>query len=184
MRYGSTVPILIVAVVLLAFLALIVLLIPLSLLMRYRAGTARRRARNWVAATNAISLGISILIFFVFAAISNAWIPHAVLYSSVGALSGCLLGILGLGLSRWENTSRGLFYTPNRWLVLVITVGVTVRIGFGFWRAWQAWQIAPDKESWLAASGLAGSMGVGALVLGYYACYWTGLWMRIRRRQR
>lgn len=177
-------PILIVPFVLLAFLALIVLLIPLSLFMRYRAGTARRRARGWVAATNAISLGLSILIFFVFAAIGNAWIPHALSYSTVGALSGCLLGILGLRISQWETTPKGLFYTPNRWLVLGITVVVTLRIGFGFWRAWQAWRTTPDSESWLAASGLAGSMGVGALVIGYYACYWVGLWLRIRRQSR
>jgi hypothetical protein len=37
--------------------------------------------------------------------------------------------------------------------------------------------------SWVAASGLAASMSAGAVVLGYYAIYWVGVWIRARRWQ-
>jgi hypothetical protein len=94
-----------------------------------------------------------------------------------------VLGCVGLALTHWEATPRSLHFTPNRWLVLTITVAVTARLAFGFWRAWHAWHSTPHGQSWLAASGLAGSMAVGAVVLGYYFTYWAGVWIRSRRHR-
>lgn len=165
------------ALILLTLLAAIVLL-PLSLLQRYRVGTARRQARRWVATLNAVLIAASSGVFLVAAAIANVWIPRAFAYAAVGMAGGALLGVAGLLLTRWERTPRGLYYTPNRGLVLVITLAVTARLLYGFWRGWHAWQAAPADASWLAASGAAGSLAAGALVLGYYFSYWVG----IRRR--
>jgi hypothetical protein len=159
----------------------IVLTLPFSIVQRYRAGTARREARGWVAAVNVFALLLSVGFFLLSASISTVWIPGTLLFSIFGLASGVLLGFLGLALTRWEANEPSLHYTPNRWLVLALTLAVAARIAFGFWRAWHAWQSTPEGQSWIAASGLAGSMGAGALVLGYYLCFWMGVWVQFRR---
>jgi hypothetical protein len=98
----------------------------------------------------------------------------------MGFVSGCLLGLVGLALSRWEAAPGSLHYTPNRWLVLGITLVVTARLGFGFWRTWHAWHATPDYGSWLAESGVAGSLAAGAVVLAYYLTYWLGVRRRLQ----
>jgi hypothetical protein len=174
-------PLLLLLLALLALLALIAITLPFSIIGRYRAGTARRRARPWLALMNAFSLGISALFFLVIAAVNSYWVPGAFSYGAAGFAGGLVLGIVGLRLTRWETASQSLHYTPNRWLVLAIMVGVTVRLGFGFWRLWHAWQASPTGHSWLAESGLAGSMATGAVVLGYYLAFFFGVWWRVRQ---
>jgi uncharacterized membrane protein YbhN (UPF0104 family) len=111
------------------------------------------------------------------------WIPAAFGYALVGLAGGCLLGLLGLWLSRWEETPRSLHYTPSRALVLAITLVVMARLIYGSWRSWHAWHLTPGDASWLAASGAAGSLAAGALVLGYYLTYWAGVWRRVSRHR-
>jgi hypothetical protein len=64
--------------------------------------------------------------------------------------------------------------------VLAITATVALRLCIGIVRGWRAWQASPPDGSWLAESGLAGSMAAGAFVVGYYFVFWAGLWIRIR----
>lgn len=174
-------PLLLLALALIALFALFALTLPLSIIGRYRAGTARRRARRWLALTNALTIGISAGLFLATAAVSSIWIPGAFSFSAGGFGGGLVLGIIGLRLTRWEATSQSLHYTPNPWLVLAITAGVTLRLAFGLWRAWHAWHAAPAGHSWLAESGLAGSMATGAVVLGHYLAFWLGVWARARK---
>ena len=178
-------PLLAVVGVLLLLVLVPVFLMPLSIVLRYRASTARRLARGWVATINLVGLAISVALFLTTAALTSIWVPRAFSYSLLGLLAGCALGGLGLWWSRWESTPQALHYTPNRALVLAITLMVTARMAYGFWRGWHAWQTTPDDASWLAASGAAGSMGAGAVVLGYYFMFWAGVWRRQRKhRQR
>lgn len=162
----------------------VIVLIPLSLLLRYRAGTARRPARGWLVSINLAGFAISAGVFLTTAAMTSAWVPEAFPYALLGFAGGCLLGLLGLRVTRWEPTTRSLYYTPNRWLVLVITLIVTVRVLYGFWRGWQAWRVAPDETSWLVESGVAGAFAAGAVVLGYYLMYWAGVRHRLKRHRR
>ena len=163
---------------------LLLALMPLSLFLRYRAGTARRRARGWVAALNLGALALSTALFMLSAAIAGYWEPRALPYALRGLGAGAALGLVGLWLSRFEATPHDLHYTPNRWLVLAVTLVVTGRIAYGFWRGWQTWQTAAGETSWLVAFGVAGSLAAGALVLGYYLSYWVGLWWLFRRHRR
>jgi hypothetical protein len=174
-------PLLLLALGLMALLVLITLTLPFSIISRYRAGTSRRRARPWLALTNIFSIGISAVFFLVSAVISSFWVPRVLSFSAIGFLGGLVLGIVGLRLTRWEATSQALHYLPNRWLVLTITVAVSLRLAFGFWRMWEAWHAAPEGHSWLAESGFAGSMATGAVLLGYYLTYWFGIWILVRR---
>jgi hypothetical protein len=172
--------------VLLALMAVLALaaLVPLSLLLRYRAGTARRRARAWLAAVNAVAIAVSTALFLATAAVTSFWVSRAFAYALLGFAGGCLLGLLGIVLSRWETTPAALHYTPNRWLVLALMLVVVSRLVYGIWRGWHAWRSALGDGSALAAFGVAGSLAAGALILGYYLAYWTGVWHRARRHRR
>ena len=154
---------------------LLVLASPLLLLLRYRAGTARRMARPWVLTVNLFSLLISAALFIWIAAITNFWVPRAFSFSLIGMLSGCLVGFFGVAGTRWEKTINAAYYTPNRWLVLLLTLAVAARMLYGFWRIWHAWRTAGHDSSWLASAGVPGSMAVGALVIGYYVTYFAGI---------
>jgi hypothetical protein len=164
-----------------ALLASIALL-PVSLIQRYRVGTGRRPARGWLITLNLLGLSMSAVLFLVGAGLTSVWVPTAFQSAVLGLLGGCLLGMIGLALTRWERTPGALYYTPNRWLVLMITVVVAARIGYGFWRGWHAWQTAVDRGTWFVTAGVAGSLAAGAVVLGYYLTYWAGVSRRFRQR--
>jgi len=172
-------PLVALAVLVGAVLAAIALL-PLSLVMRYRAGTTRRRARGWVAALNVFAIGVSAALLLTGAAVTNLWVPNAFRFTVLGLACGALLGLIGLAVSRWEESPESLYYTPNRWLVLTVTLVVTARLGYGFWRGWHAWR-SSGAESWFVAFGPAPSLAAGAVVIGYYLAYWAGLACRLRR---
>src|SRR5688572_1447260 len=152
---------------------------PLLLMLRYRAGTMRRRGRKWAATFNLLSLLISAALFLWVAAMTTLWVPKAFTYSLGGFAGGCLLGLLGLALTRWEPTPQALYFTPNRPLVLLITLAVTARLLYGLWRIWHAWRAGGADDSWLATAGIAGSMAVGAVVIGYYLTYSAGVRWRL-----
>ena len=179
--YACRVPLLIALALALAAILLAIALMPLSLVQRYRIGTSRRQARGWIVTVNLVGLVLSAGLILVGAAVTNAWVPDAFRYAVTGLLVGCLLGIVGLWLTHWEFSVRGLHYTPNRWLVLAITLVVTARVLYGIWRTWQAWRLAAGDTTWIAASGVAGSLAAGAVVIGYYATYWFGVRRRLSR---
>jgi hypothetical protein len=165
----------------LLFVFALVLAMPLLLVLRYRAGTMRRRGRRWAATINLVGILLSAGLFLWIAALTTLWVPKAFAYSLMGFLGGGFLGLLGLALTKWEETPHVLHYTPNRWLVLIITFAVTARLLYGLWRVWHAWRTAAPDTSWLAAAGVAGSMAVGAMIIGYYVTYSTGVCWRLRR---
>lgn len=172
-------PLLLVFVVVLSLV-----LLPLSLVQRYRIGTARRPGRAWLATVNLVSLWLSSMLFVFAAAVTSLWVPRVLAYTLTGLALGGLLGLLGLALTRWEATAETLYYTPNRWLVLGITLIVTARVVYGFWRTWQVWGAGLDLGASIAAAGVAGAMGAGATVLGYYLVYWLGVRRRLARWRR
>ena len=173
-------PLLAFALILFAILAAIALL-PVSIIQRYRVGTSRQLARGWLITINLFGFAVSTLLFVVGAAVTNIWVPRAFTYTLLGLAGGCALGMVGLAMTRWEVTPRSVHYTPNRPLVLTITLIVTARLLYGLWRAWHGWSSAVDDTEWLATSGAAGALGAGAVVLGYYLVYWAGVRRRLRR---
>jgi len=175
------VPLLIIPV--LVVLALIAL-IPISLVQRYRVGTSRQRARGWLATLNIVALSISAVLFAAGAAFTNIWVSDALAYTAAGLGVGGLLGFIGLRIARWEPSAGGLHYTPNRWLVLAMTLAVTGRVIYGFWRGWHSWRAGVQGGSWVVTAGVTGSMAAGAVVLGYYLVFWLGVRRRYRRHER
>jgi len=177
-------PLVIAALAILVVLALVLLAIPLGVVLRYRAGVARRQARGWVVTFNLLSLLLSTVIFLVSAAITSLWVPDARRYSLLGIGAGVLLGMVGLVATRWQRDGPLLFFTPSRVLVLAITLLVTARIGYGFWRAWHAWQTTAGGSSWLERAGVADSLAAGGVVLGYYLAYFAGLRWKLALHRR
>lgn len=158
----------------------VVALIPVSLVQRYRMGTSRQRARGWLVTINLAAVSLSLVMFLITALMTSIWIHPALIYTIAGTTAGFALGGFGLWLTRWEPVRGVLHYTPNRWLVLVMTLVVTARVLFGFWRAWHTWRAGLDDAAWIAAVGVAQSMAAGAVVLGYYFVYWLGVRRRLK----
>lgn len=177
-------PLLLLVALLLIVPLVVVLLTPLALVQRYRAGTARRLARPWLASLNVFGLALSSIGFLIGTAVTGAWVAHAFMFAVLGFAAGTALGLVGVWLTRWEPSVRALHYTPNRWLVLAITVVVAGRVAYGFWRSWSVARAGADVVAAVYAIGIAESLGAGALVLGYYLVYWIGIRRRIQRWQR
>jgi len=175
------VPLLILPLLIVLALVTVVALIPLSLVQRYRLGTSRQRARGWLAAINLTGLVFSAVLFLTSAALTTIWIPGALTYAAGGLGAGLVLGLVGLWLTRWEASTDALHYTPNRLLVLGMMLIVGSRVLYGLWRAWESWSAGLRGESWLVGSGARESMAAGAVVLGYYLAYWSGVRRRYRR---
>jgi hypothetical protein len=176
------VPLIALALVLLMPLLFVVML-PFSIVQRYRVGTARRPGRSWVATANVLLIGFSIVLYLVANSAMAVWVPKVIPFALLGLVAGGMLGLLGLKLTRWETSARELHYTPNRLLVLMITVIVAARILYGFWRAWNAWHQGSAAGHWLTNAYLPGSVAVGGIVLGYYVVFWIGVGVRISRHR-
>ena len=131
--------------VLLAFAAVILL----SFALRYRAGTARRQARRWVASLNLWATSLSAVFFLSFTLLLSIWVGSAFQYALIGIGMGAIVGLLGLALTRWENRREGLFYTPNRWLAFLIVFAIAARVVYGWWRATHPDSNAPGNHHWL-----------------------------------
>jgi hypothetical protein len=170
---------LLVPLLLMALIALWALLLPLAMLQRYRLGKARRRAIGWVVRLNAWLLLGSAVVFALSAWLVGHWVDAALLHAAAGLGVGVLVGLAGLALTRFEREPRGLYYTPNRWLVLGLTLIVAARIGVGVLRAWQLWRADAQAMTWLSQQGSL--LAVGGLLLGYYLAYGWGLRWRLRQ---
>jgi hypothetical protein len=174
------VPIIIFALLLFVLLAFAGVVL-LSLALRYRAGTARRQARRWVASLNVWAISFSAVFFLSFTLLLSFWVGSAFRFALIGIGSGAILGLLGLALTRWENQPEGLFYTPNRWLAFLIVFAITARLLYGWWHATHLGS-APGDQHWLnAASGTQLSLAVAAGLIGYYLVYSIGVHLRLRR---
>lgn len=174
-------PLLLLPIALLGIALLWALLLPLGLWQRYRRGHARRVAVPWAVRLNGRLLLASAGLFLCGAWVAGHWIGAALPHAAIGMAAGIGVGIIGLGLTRFEPSGSGrdarLYYTPNRWLVLCLTLVVAARIGFGLLQAVQWWD--GDSTGWLARQGSL--LAVGGLLLGHYLAYTWGLRRRLER---
>ena len=156
----------------------------LSLALRYRAGTARRQARPWVAKLNVWMTSLSVVFFLSFTFLLSFWVGSAFRYALIGMGIGGILGLLGLALTRWENRPEALFYTPSRWLAFLIVFAIAARVVYGWWHATHAGSSAPGDQHWLTtASGTQLSLAIAAGLIGYYLVYSIGVRVKIARHK-
>ncbi len=162
----------------------LVALTPLLLIQRYRAGKARRLARPWAATFALVMIALSAVFFLVGAGVTSIWIAGAFSGAAAGLGVGMLLGGAGLLLTRWESTPRSLHYTPNRWLVLFVTLIVSARVLYGLYRSAAVAGAGVTGTSVVMAFGIPQSLAAGGAVVGYYLAYNAGLRWRLHRWQR
>jgi hypothetical protein len=164
--------------VLLAFAGIVLL----SLALRYRAGTARRQGRRWAATMNVWATSFSAALFLCFTFLISFWLGPTLRFALAGMAVGSLLGLVGLMVTRWESQPEGLFYTPSRWLALLVMLAIAARLVYGWWHGLHP--NAPDDQHWLtSASGTQLSVAVAAGLIGYYLVYAIGVRIRITRHE-
>ena len=159
-------------------------LMPLILLQRYRVGTARRLARPWMATLNVALMAFSAFCFLTGAVVTAVWVPNAFTGAAAGVTLGAGLGLVGLMLTRWEATAATLHYTPNRWLVLLVTFVVSARVVYGLWRSWTVAAAGVSGTPMVLAFGIPESLAAGGTVIGYYVAYGWGVRRRLLQWQR
>jgi hypothetical protein len=178
------VPIILFALLLFVLFALAGVVL-LSLALRYRAGTSRRQARRWLASINVWATSFSAVFFLSFTFLLSFWVGSAFRFALIGMGFGGILGLLGLAMTRWENQPEGLFYTPSRWLALIVTFAIAARFVYGWWRATHSGSSAPGDQHWLiTASGTQLSLAVAAGLISYYLAYSIGVRLRITRHEK
>jgi hypothetical protein len=157
----------------------------LSLALRYRAGTARRQGRRWTAGLNVWMTIFSAVFFLSFTFLVSFWIESASRSALIGMGFGAILGLLGLTMTRWEKQPEGLFYTPSRWLALIVTLAIAARFVYGWWHATHSGSDSvPGNEHWLmTASGTQLSLAVAAGLISYYLVYSIGVRLQITRHE-
>jgi hypothetical protein len=181
----SAVPIILFALLLFVLLALAGVVL-LSLALRYRAGTARRQARRWVASLNVCAASFSAVFILSFTLLLSFWVGSAFRFALIGMAFGAILGLLGLAMTRWESQPEGLFYTPSRWLALIVVLAIAARFVYGWWRATQSGSgiNAHGNQHWLiTASGTQLSLAVAAGLISYYLVYSIGVRLRLIRHE-
>src|SRR5262249_4861036 len=125
---------------------------------------------------------LSVVFFLSFTLLLSFWIASAFRFALMGMCVGGILGLLALGMTLWESRPEGLFYTPNRWLALIVVFAIAARVLYGWWRATHAGSSAPGDQHWFnSASGTQLSLAVAAGLIGYYLVYSIGVLLRVRR---
>jgi hypothetical protein len=177
----SAVPIILFGLLLFVLLALAGVVL-LSIALRYRAGTARRQARRWIASLNVWATSFSAVFFLCFTLLLSFWVGSAFRFALMGMGVGAVLALLGLAMTRWENRPEGLFYTPSRWLALIVTLAIAARFVYGWWHATHpsSSASAPGDQHWLiTASGTQLSLAVAGGLISYYLVYSVGVRLRL-----
>ena len=173
-------PLLLLPLLVVGLVLLWALLLPLLLVQRYRLGKARRRQFGWVVAANAWTALPSAVLFLLGAWASGHWIPGALAWAAAGLGLGIVLGGVGLLTSRFERLADGLYLTPNRWLVLGLTLLVAARIALGLWQAWAHWRHGAGFVDNAGMAGPGSVIAVGGVLLGYFVAMAWGVRARLR----
>jgi len=132
---------------------------------------------------NLWATSFSAVLFLCFAFLISFWLGPTLQFALTGMAVGAVLGLLGLMLTRWESHPAGLFYTPSRWLALLVMLAIAARLVYGWWHATHSG--APGEQHWfLSASGTQLSVAVAAGLIGYYLVYAIGVRIRIARNEK
>lgn len=110
--------------------------------------------------------------------IAHAHDAAAVMAAGLG--TGVALALLGLKLTRFETTPQGRFYTPHGGIGLALSALLLGRLAYRFVVLWPQLQAAhgagADPFSSFQYSPL--TLGLFALLIGYYVAYYAGILIR------
>ena len=159
-------------------------MLPWSMRQRYRASTARRLVRGWVAMINSIGMVISSGLLLVTAALGRRLDSRIVHVCGLRLGTGmCSRDHRPHADSLGIDASHSPLHAESLAGVLDHTCGDASTL-FGLIRAWRVWRATQEAWTWVAEAGLAGSMAAGAVALGYYLIFWAGVWIRSKKHRR
>jgi glucan phosphoethanolaminetransferase (alkaline phosphatase superfamily) len=119
--------------------------------------------------------------FLIAAACTSLWMREAFMCALAGVAGGGLIGIVGLLLTRWETGGQRFYYTPSRWMALIIVSVVAARLVYAWWRGLHR---STPPHLWLNLSGTAISLAIAAALIGYYLVYAIGVRWQLQKHQR
>jgi hypothetical protein len=150
-------------------LLVVIPLVAWRLYSRIRRMVGRQRlsrVRPW------ITLTVFPLVILVLAVAQLAH-PSGLAFLAVGVTGGGLLGVYGLGKTRFEPTPEGLFYTPNAHLGIALSLLFLARIAWRFVELFVLQPHAARAPDDFARSPL--TLAIFGLLAGYYVAYAIGL---------
>lgn len=107
--------------------------------------------------------------------------PLSALSLVAGIVTGAVLGVYGLRLTKFEQTPLGLFYTPNVHLGIALSLLLIARIGYRAAQAYFTGEATPQSSMVFVRSPI--TLLILGTLAGYYVAYAVGL-LRWRRRVR
>jgi hypothetical protein len=161
----------------------IVLLVLLPLVawriyIRFRRMVGRQqlsRVRPW------ITLAIFSIVLVVLAYAARAHVEHLG-WLAAGLTAGGLLAAYGLRLTRFEPTPQGLFYTPNAYLGIALSLLFFGRLVYRVTEVYAITTAASPTPPSFASSPL--TLATFGLIAGYYITYAVGLMLWRNRELR
>jgi hypothetical protein len=136
---------------------------------RFRRMVGRQRlsrVRPWIT----LAIFPALVVLLGFTALSHA---ERLWWLAAGLGIGLLLGVYGLGKTRFEPSPQGLFYTPNAHLGIALSLLFVARIVYRFVEVYALDPAVPHDIKDFARSSL--TLSVFGLLAGYYVSYAIGL---------
>src|SRR5947208_16040428 len=132
---------------------------------------------------NVWATSFSAAFFLCFAFLISFWLGPTLRFALAGMAIGGVLGLLGLMVTRWEGHPEGFFYTPSRWLALLVMLAIAARLLYGWWHGFHH-DFSGQHHWFLSASGTQLSVAVAAGLIGYYFVYAIGVGGRLTHHQK
>lgn len=108
--------------------------------------------------------------------LASSWLSSALVAASSGLAVGIVLALVGLRHTSFEVTPAGRFYTPNKWLGLVVTALLLGRLAARLLAISEgASQVAPGTSPLSGVQRSPLTVGLFFLLAGYYIPYYVGV---------
>jgi hypothetical protein len=146
--------------------------------MRFRRMIGRQRlsrVRPWIT----LAIFSTVLVLLAYAARAHA---ERLGWLAAGLAAGGLLAAYGLRLTRFEPTPQGLFYTPNAYLGIALSLLFFGRLVYRVTEVYAISTAASPTPSSFASSPL--TLATFGLIAGYYVTYAAGLMLWRNRELR
>jgi hypothetical protein len=146
--------------------------------MRFRRMIGRQRlsrVRPWIT----LAIFSTVLVLLAYAARAHA---ERLGWLAAGLAAGGLLAAYGLRLTRFEPTPQGLFYTPNAYLGIALSLLFFGRLVYRVTEVYAISTAASPTPPSFASSPL--TLATFGLIAGYYVTYAAGLMLWRNRELR
>jgi hypothetical protein len=108
--------------------------------------------------------------------LASSSLSSALVAASGGLALGVVLALVGLRHTSFEVTAAGRFYTPNKWLGLVVTALLLGRLAARLLAISEgASQVAPGTSPLAGVQRSPLTIGLFFLLAGYYVPYYVGV---------